>query len=149
MSRKFGIVIESPPCDTYSRAPYSGHPGPKPLRSAQWPRGLPGLPPAAVARVRNANSLSDFAVEILHAAGEAGCISLLESPEDLGPSMLGAPASLWQRSDMKELSKWGYERGALYQSDSAPVLDRRFASLFASSIPCCLAEGLCRSPFRP
>ena len=108
-------------------------PGPKPLRSAQWPRGLPGLPPAAVARVKNANILSDFAVKILQAAGEAGSISLLEPPEDLGPSRLGTPASLWQRSDMKDLSKWGYARGALYQSDWAPVPYRKPTGLITTA----------------
>ena len=116
LADKYHIIVESPPCDTFSRAPFSGHPGPKPLRSAQWPRGLPGVPPLAVQRVRDANILTDFAIKILQAAGEVGAMSLLEYPEDLGPSKLGTPASLWQRSDMKALTNWGFQRGAIYQS---------------------------------
>ena len=70
-----------------------------------------------MARLAAANTLADFAVKVLDAAGEVGCICLLEFPEDLGPSKLGTPASLWQRADMRALTKHGFQRGALYQSD--------------------------------
>ena len=37
------ITIVTPPCNTHSRAPFSGLPGPAPLRSAEHPHGLPNL----------------------------------------------------------------------------------------------------------
>ena len=41
----FDVVICTPPCNTFSRArqAYKRHPGPRPIRSREWPRGFPWL----------------------------------------------------------------------------------------------------------
>ena len=38
-SSTFGIVIAAPPCETHTRAVFSGRPGPQPIRDAFHPRG--------------------------------------------------------------------------------------------------------------
>ena len=50
-------------CNTKSRAREISRPGlklPQPLRSAQYPRGLPDLQPRDLARVAQDNEASDF-----------------------------------------------------------------------------------------
>ena len=42
-SGEFAVVVASPPCSTFSRARYSGLPGPPALRSADFLRGFPRL----------------------------------------------------------------------------------------------------------
>jgi len=40
-ARIWDVVIAAPPCNTFSRATFSGHPGPRPIRDITWPRGFP------------------------------------------------------------------------------------------------------------
>ena len=42
-SHCFDFVLVTPPCSTWSRACYSKQPGPPPVRSADYPWGLPWL----------------------------------------------------------------------------------------------------------
>ena len=117
LAEKFHIIVVGPPYQSFSRAPFSGRPGPKPPRDALWPKGLPHLKPAVLRKVRFENQMADFAVSIMKAASSVEVLSLLVAPEDLGPSRLGSPASLWQGSDVHELENAGMKRAALYQSD--------------------------------
>jgi hypothetical protein len=68
---KVAAVHMAPPCGTSSRArekPLPQHltrqgvPQPRPLRSAAWPKGLPGLTTSEQERVDAANELYDFCV---------------------------------------------------------------------------------------
>ena len=113
----FDIVAICPPSATFSRAPFSGWPGPKPLRSAHWPKGLPGLKQPEMQKVKNSNDLMDFAVEVMRAASSANAVVMMTFPEDLGPSKLGSPASIWQREDVRQLEAAGLHRYAFYQGD--------------------------------
>ena len=43
IENKYGIVVSSPPCNTYSRLNWSENPGPRPIRCRTHPRGFPWL----------------------------------------------------------------------------------------------------------
>ena len=64
---RFALVVASPPCSTFSRARYSGRPGPPPLRSAEFLRGFPRLNGRNRDRIARANLFVDFSVELLQA----------------------------------------------------------------------------------
>ena len=83
------ILILAPPCDTHTRARHSFVAGPRPLRDASSPRGLPGLTPAEQLKVDTANILVDFTVRALQAAAKHNVLCLLEFPEDLGRTQKG------------------------------------------------------------
>ena len=95
--------------------------GPPPLRSAAWPRGLPGLSGSQQEQVRRANVLADFAIEAMESAAQSGAVALLEFPEDLGTTARATPASIWRDPDMKKLHDLGAIRAAIYQDDWAQV----------------------------
>ena len=70
-------------CNTKSRAREISRPGmslPKPLRSAQYPRGLPELQPKDAARVAQDNEASDFQLALQQAVHEAGRGAFRENP---------------------------------------------------------------------
>ena len=55
-------VILSPPCSTFSRAPWRNRRGPRPIRSYEYPDGLPGLRWAERRKARLGNTLADFSL---------------------------------------------------------------------------------------
>ena len=118
---KFDVILASPPCGTFSRARHAQDNGPKPLRSARYPRGLPWLGGKALASVKNANTLVDFTAEILQAQLRTKGLIVLEHPEDLGRLLHQAaegrsPASIWRWPAIKGLvEEEGVGWGALYQ----------------------------------
>ena len=70
-------------CNTKSRACEISRPGmslPKPLRSAQYPRGLPDLQPKDAARVAQDNEASDFQLALQQALHEVGRGAFRENP---------------------------------------------------------------------
>ena len=123
---EFDVVMVAPPCNTYTRAVFREGPGPKPIRDKTWPRGFPWLEGDARVRAEEGNVLVDFAISALAAAASAThseewrCTrGWLEFPEDLGAAHLGQPASIWQRSDLREIP--GLTRHAIFQCEWAPV----------------------------
>ena len=92
-------VILSPPCSTFSRAPWRNRRGPRPIRSYEYPDGLPGLRWAERRKARLGNILADFSLRVAAAALDLPCsFVLLEQPEDLGAVAIGQrPSSMWQR----------------------------------------------------
>ena len=92
-------VILSPPCSTFSRAPWRNRRGPRPIRSHDYPDGLPGLRWAERRKARLGNTLADFSLRTATAALDLPCaFALLEQPEDLGAVAIGRrPSSMWQR----------------------------------------------------
>ena len=92
-------VILSPPCSTFSRAPWRNRRGPRPIRSHDYPDGLPGLRWAERRKARLGNTLADFSLRTAAAALDLPCaFALLEQPEDLGAVAIGRrPSSMWQR----------------------------------------------------
>ena len=97
-SGAFYAVIASPPCSTFSRARHARTPGPRPVRSRDFPRGLPVLGAQARETTRAANDLVDFTVRALAAqAQHEGGLLVLEHPEDLGVCREGGdPGAIWQ-----------------------------------------------------
>jgi hypothetical protein len=73
------------PCGTCSRAreipiTIHGRPGPKPLRSAEFPRGLPNLAPWDQLKVSKANHIYDFVATLIHRLIHSGKIIIIENP---------------------------------------------------------------------
>ena len=62
---EFDLVLVAPPCNTFSRAVFSNHPGPRPIRDRTWPRGFPWLEADKRMLADEANNLVDSASLIL------------------------------------------------------------------------------------
>ena len=92
----FDTVIITPPCSTYSRAPWANKKGPKPVRSRAHPWGFPWLRGWQRRKADLGSLLVQRALEAARCAWEAGSSFLLEHPEDLGRVPAGEPASIWQ-----------------------------------------------------
>ena len=81
-------VFLAPPCGTCSLArniqlrDEKGRKirGPRPLRSAAWPEGLPGLSDKDRARVSSANHLYEFLAKIVATAHAKGLLVVVENP---------------------------------------------------------------------
>ena len=84
-------VFLAPPCGTCSLArniqlrDEKGRKilGPKPLRSAAWPEGLPGLNSRDRSRVSSANKLYAFVATIVEQAHSLGLLVVVENPRSL------------------------------------------------------------------
>lgn len=102
----FDFVIVAPPCNTFSRARHNrSHPGPKPIRSRDYPRGFPWLKKSDQATVDQANLLVERAIEACRLAHESGAVFLLEHPEQLGMASGLIPASIWDWIEFKQLEE--------------------------------------------
>ena len=76
------VVTAAVPCGTASRAREISIPrGPKPLRSEQFPYGLPSLSGTDLVRVNTANAIYFNAIDILKFAHAQECICILENPD--------------------------------------------------------------------
>ena len=119
----YDILVASPPCNTWSRAPWSRFPGPRPLRDHCYPLGFPWLKGKKKDKAAAGTGMALFACRSLAAA--LSCASpghhwlpprvLLEHPEDLGATPKGRPASIWPLPWTKDLLKAGASRGAVHQ----------------------------------
>ena len=73
-------------CSTKSRAReiprtfQEGRPAPKPLRSEDWPEGLPNLPVHQAKRVQDDNAACDFVLQEIMELAQRGGTSLRENP---------------------------------------------------------------------
>ena len=123
-TRTYSLVLASPPCDTFSRVKFSNHWGPRPTRTAAYPRGLPNATQLEKHRNRIGNTLTDFTFAcLLEQAKEPEAAIILEFPEDLGAIPTGSwqgvrPASIFQWKEFEELLKFpGVVTGGIRQSD--------------------------------
>ena len=84
-AKEFDAVLLSPPCASFSRAPWANFRGPRPVRSYDCPLGLQTLTPAERDRAILGNIFADFSYEVatLVADGAAAFLAM-EQPEDLG-----------------------------------------------------------------
>lgn len=90
-----------PPCETYTVArQYEG--GPRPLRSAEHPLGLPGLHRREWNQLRISDCLLRFLLDILVALATMGMSGFLEHPQFPTWCTRGSPASIWSM----EVPKW-------------------------------------------
>ena len=119
----YDVLVASPPCSTWSRAPWANRLGPAPLRSEAHPWGFPWLG-ARRGHLRDlANSLAHFAVDAMVLQLRSGRAAVLEQPEDLGAVRDGhwhghRPASMWQLAEVRGLTDLDdVHTVALFQSD--------------------------------
>ena len=96
---EFDTVLITPPCSTWSRAPWANRKGPKPVRSRAYPWGYPWLRGGQKRKAELGSLLVRRALEAARSAWMAGSAFLLEHPEDLGRVPAGEPASIWQLED--------------------------------------------------
>ena len=115
-------VLMSPPCGTWSRAPWANQVGPRPLRSANHPWGFPWLEGARQQKVADSNCFIRFCLQVLEVIHFNKLMVKFwwEHPEDLGMVVtyrrkartmwfrkLHAqvrPASIWQLEALREFN---------------------------------------------
>ena len=117
---EFIAVLLSPPCASWSRAPWANRWGPRPLRTALHPWGLPWLEGDKLKKVADSNSMIRFCLRILEVAIKRGLGVLLEHPENLGsvrsrPSPTVRPASIWELQELTRLQGGEVFTVAFYQ----------------------------------
>ena len=110
----YNFLIFSPPGATFCRAVYANIREPRPVRSHQFPLGLPHLTSKEQHKVHSANEIIFFCFAAMlcgHKARLRGhwVRSILEHPEDLGAARLGVPASIWQLAECRTFSKRGFK----------------------------------------
>ena len=82
---EFYAVVATPPCSTYSRAPWANEAGPRPLRSHRRPRGLPWNTKAQQQKTDFGSIMADFSYEAVKRQMEhENYVFVKEQPEDLG-----------------------------------------------------------------
>ena len=112
-------VMFSPPCETFSRArnSWQSHPGPRPLRSRNWPNGFPWLSGKSWNQCQLANDLIHKTLEGTQLCLHQGTLFMLEHPEDLGVTQSGeTPASIWQIPELQSFTEFeGVLTWALFQ----------------------------------
>ena len=116
----FFAVVLTPPCSTFSRAPWRNKRGPRPIRSFDHPDGFPTLRWVERRKARLGNSLADFSFAAAAAVLDLpAAFLLLEQPEDLGTVRpRQRPSSMWQRSGFKRLRRHAQARHiAFHQRD--------------------------------
>ena len=116
----FHAVLTSPACNTFSRAVWSDEVSPHPLRDYNHPWGFPWLGRKDREKCEQANAMVTFSLAVLEAVLAANHRGLdvgaaMEHPEDLGQTVRGRPASIWQLPRTRALAKGGFFTFAFYQ----------------------------------
>ena len=117
----YAAVLMSPPCGTWSRAPWANQFGPRPLRSSGFPWGFAWLEGHRLKKVAASNSMVRLCLQVLELIEKSSFTIYfwLEHPEDLGSvssyrrrarRMWFArvdtkirPASIWQLPQLRRL----------------------------------------------
>lgn len=117
--RPFAMLV-TPPCSTYSRARhfYKQSPGPRPIRSRQFPLGFPWLKAKDRRKAEQGTLLAEKAWDLIELAGDIQSYFLAEFPEDLGQTSTGVPASFWQMQHFQDvLTHHGVSSFAIFQCE--------------------------------
>ena len=121
---KADALVITPPCSTFSRAPWANDRGPFPLRSARCLRGFTWNSAARKRKAGLGNTLADFSFEAMkRQLKRKQTTAFMEQPEDLGatkrPRVPGhRPGSMWQFPQHLELMAMdGVKSVALAQID--------------------------------
>ena len=103
----YDAVIASPPCGTWSRAPWANDQGPRPLRSSVHPYGFPWLEGWKLLKVTQSNSMVELSLQAFTICMKQDILFLFEHPEDLGSTTRYSsdmrPASVWQLLPIPQL----------------------------------------------
>ena len=108
-SGEFMAVLLSPPCASWSRAPWANPWGPRPLRTVLYPWGLPWLEGPKLLKVAQSNNMVRLCILIIQTVQLLPQVAfLLEHPENLGsirsrPSATVRPASIWELPEVQAL----------------------------------------------
>ena len=95
-----------PPCETFTVArQYDG--GPRPLRSAAHPLGIPGLSIREWNQLRISDRLLRFLLDVLVALAMMGLSGFLEHPQFPTWCTRGSPASIWATEALIQLKNLG------------------------------------------
>ena len=142
-AKEFDAVLLSPPCASFSRAPWANFRGPRPVRSYDCPRGLQTLTPAERDRAILGNIFADFSYEVATLVADgAAAFFAMEQPEDLGALASGPheglrPASMWQWPQLADLLWKGLRTVAFHQASfGTPYTLSRHASCCGHRYPC-------------
>ena len=104
---KWDCVFLSPPCNTFSRARHlwRRHPGPRPLRSKEYPYGFPWASSINKQTLGQHNFFIIQCKRMAKTAVKAGKFYLWEHPEDLGKiqDTEDTPGSIWQWEELHSL----------------------------------------------
>lgn len=117
---EFFAILLSPPCASWSRAPWANRWGPRPLRTALHPWGLPWLEGSKLSKVAASNAMIRLCMQVLERAIALGLGVFLEHPENLGsvrsrPSATVRPASIWELPEIQRLQEKDIFTVAFYQ----------------------------------
>ena len=118
------VVLAVPSLSTWSRLRHSSEVGQPPLRSMEWPWGLPELSEKSREDVEKSNRCLRHCLSVLGAARKRDFETelLLFHPEDFGRSTIGTPASIWQLKEVHQLAKnLALHRSAIYQCWLGPA----------------------------
>lgn len=119
-SGEFFAVLLPPPCASWSRAPWANRWGPRPLRTALHPWGLPWLEGEKLRKVASSNAMIRLCLQVLEEALKQNMGGLLEHPENLGsvrsrPSATVRPASIWELPEVRRFQQGRVFTVAFYQ----------------------------------
>ena len=148
-AKEFDAVLLSPPCASFSRAPWANFRGPRPVRSYDSPRGLQKLTPAERDRAILGNIFADFSYEVATLVADgAATFFAMEQPEDLGALASGPheglrPASMWQWPQLADLLSKGLRTVAFHQASFGTPYAKPTRLLLRTSLPMpdCVYEG--------
>ena len=152
-SRCYDAILLSPPCSTFSRAPWANRKGPRPVRDFDNPRGLESLSPAERHRAILGNIFADFSYEVISCALDVDVsFLLLEQPEDLGAMRYGPyqgrrPASMWQWPQLPDiLRRAGMITCVFHQGNLGAGYPKPTRLLLKTRFSCHLSVFLGRQP---
>ena len=125
-------LVCGPPCETWSVARHRDDQGPRPLRSAELPGGLPGLRPKEIKQLSIGNELLGVAAVLFLDCLVHGVFMLLEHPEE--PWTKEEAASIWRLDVIKILASFA-------NCSMAHVLQGHFGALSAKPTRFLLANS--------
>jgi hypothetical protein len=102
-AKSFNLVIAIPPTRSFATAPWRNEHGAKPLRSRQWPHGLPWLATSQRSLLDSENRELEFLARIGVMAASSSVSFALWAPEDLGGPVDARQASFWGTDFAKDL----------------------------------------------
>ena len=147
---EFIAIIMSPPCASWSRAPWANKWGPRPLRTVLHPWGSPWLEGQKLEKVASSNNMIRFCLRIIRLVQTLPNVGfLLEHPENLGsvssrPSPVVRPASIWELQEVQALAANQAFTVAFYQCGLGAK--SRKPTRFISNIPAFRELGVAQWP---
>jgi hypothetical protein len=123
-----------PPCETFTVArQYDG--GPRPLRDAKNPLGIPGLTLREWAQLRISDRLLRFLLDVLVALALMGLSGFLEHPQFPTWCTRGSPASIWATEALILLKNLGCFTVVNFDQCTVGALGKKPTTLLLLRLP--------------